>query len=165
MYTCVCECEPYIECNVLYAMSENCAWTRLGARCTYDTDISYLTDVFCQGWCTRRSSLSARDATVCWILRQNQFVSLFVLNWQFLFNMFRVQTYCLYKLLWLCIAYWMGRVSWIIKVVHFLYRRMFPLGFLYVCTMNTWAQSLFILNLTGPCYVFFCVCRDSKLVQ
>lgn len=78
----------------------------------------------------------------------------FVLNWQLLFNIFGAQTYCLYKLLWLCIAYWMGCVDWIIKVVHFLYWRMFPLAFFsknYV-VLHTWCS--WFLQLKGTMWRF-----------
>ena len=140
MCVCVCVCELYIECNVLYAVSET--------RRTYDTDISYLTEVsrLVSRLMFMTLLLLCLRCYCVFNLTPNQFVSLFVLNWQFLFNMFRVQTYCLYKLLWLCIAYWMGRVNWIIKVVHFLYRRMFPFGFLYELEIK-WRRSLLILKL------------------
>lgn len=151
-------------------MSENCTWTRLRARCTYDTDISYLTwlkwlfkkknHIFCHDWCTQKLPslpkicycvLNARcfeywDKICCFF---------FVLNWQLLFNIFGVQTHCLYKLLWLCIAYWMGCVDWIIKVVHFLYRRMLPLAFLFIiCDTQLVLACLFLLDRKGTPWSF-----------
>lgn len=60
----------------LYAKSENSAWARLGARCTYDTGISYLADVallnktrpFVLSWLMyTKFSLHLRYAIVCWI--------------------------------------------------------------------------------------------------
>lgn len=38
-------CEPYFECNVFYAMSENCSWAGLRASCVHDVNVSYLTEV------------------------------------------------------------------------------------------------------------------------
>lgn len=95
----------------------------------------------------------------------------FVLNWQLLFNIVGVQTHCLYKLLWLCIVYWMGCVEWIIKVVHFLYRSMFPLALLFMWYVLAWnrrivlfcyipdAHTLFTLKLKG--IVLYCLCGVS----
>ena len=71
---CVCVCELYIECNVLYAVSET--------RRTYDTDISYLTEVsrLVSRLMFMTLLLLCLRCYCVFNLTPNQFVSLFVLN-------------------------------------------------------------------------------------
>lgn len=66
----------------------------------------------------------------------------------------------------------MGRVSWIIKVVHFLYRRMFPLGFLYVLYDEHLSSEFIHSKLNGTLLRFLlCLLRlktstvDSSTVE
>lgn len=120
---CVCERESYFECNVLYAMSENCLWTRKrGVRMILIFHIR-LKWSHLLSWLMYTKLLSLPKKCYCvlnarcfWILRQNQCVRLKLTSYCLIFLEFRLN--CLYKLLWLCIAYWIRCVDWKIKVVH-----------------------------------------------